>query len=109
MCRTWLWQRRSLPAGEVADPSYALRGKRLQVRGRKERDRRSLNQLARASLVVGGTLAAASILRRVLKARTGYPTWERPPYGELPHQVLIVGGGFAGYMAPQVRCVLGCN
>ena len=84
VCRTWLWRRCSIPAGEVADPSYALRGKRLQVRGRKERDRRSLNQLARASLVVGGTLAAASILRRVLKARTGYPSWERPPYRSCP-------------------------
>jgi NADH dehydrogenase len=65
-----------------------------------------LNQLARASLVVGGTLAAASILRRVLKARTGYPSWERPPYGELPHQVLIVGGGFAGYMTAKTLCDL---
>jgi hypothetical protein len=86
---------------------FAARASRSEG-GRSETEG-SLNQLARASLVVGGTLAAASILRGVLKARTRYLPWERSPYGGLPHQVLIVGGGFAGYMAPQVRCVLGCN
>jgi NADH:ubiquinone reductase (H+-translocating) len=45
-------------------------------------------------------------LRRVLKARTRYPPWERSPYGESPNQVLIVGGGFAGYMAAKTLCDL---
>jgi NADH dehydrogenase len=66
----------------------------------------SLNQLARAGLVVGGTLAAVSVLRRALKSRTRYAPWERPPYGKFPHQVLIVGGGFAGYMVAKTLCEL---
>jgi NADH:quinone reductase (non-electrogenic) len=64
----------------------------------------SLNQLARTSLVVGGTVAAVSILKRAVKARTRYEPRERPTYGEFPHQVLVVGGGFAGYMAAKTLC-----
>jgi NADH dehydrogenase len=65
-----------------------------------------LNQLARTSLVVGGTVAAVSILRRVIKPRTRDAPRERLTYGEFPHQVLIVGGGFAGYMAAKTLCEL---
>jgi NADH:ubiquinone reductase (H+-translocating) len=83
---------------------FAARGSRSE--GGRSETGGSLNQLARASLVVGGTLAAASILRRILKARTRYPPWESSPYGGLPHQVLIVGGGFAGYMAAKNICDL---
>jgi NADH dehydrogenase len=64
----------------------------------------SLNQLARTSLVVGGTVAAVSILKRAMKARTRYEPRERPTYGEFPHRVLVVGGGFAGYMAAKTLC-----
>jgi NADH dehydrogenase len=64
----------------------------------------SLNQLARTSLVVGGTVAAVSILKRAVKARTRDAPWERPTYGEFPKKVLVVGGGFAGYMAAKTLC-----
>jgi NADH dehydrogenase len=64
----------------------------------------ALNQLARTSLVVGGTVAAVSILRRALKPRTRYVPRERPTYGAFPNRVLIVGGGFAGYMAAKTLC-----
>jgi len=89
--------------GEGADGldpmRFAAGGSRSEAGG-------SLNQLARTSLVVGGTVAAVSVLRRVLKARTRYPPWEKVPYGEFPHKVLIVGGGFAGYMAAKTLCEL---
>jgi NADH dehydrogenase len=51
--------------------------------------------------VVGGAAAAVSVLRRTLKPRTRYAPSERVPYGEFPHKVLVVGGGFAGYMAAK--------
>ena len=66
----------------------------------------SLNQLARTSLVVGGTLAAVSILKRAMRVRTSCRRRERPPYGEFPKKVLVVGGGFAGYMAAKTLCDL---
>ena len=66
----------------------------------------SFNQLARISLVVGGTAAAVSVLRRALKPRTRYAPWEKVPYGEFPHKVLVAGGGFAGYMAARALCDL---
>jgi NADH:ubiquinone reductase (H+-translocating) len=83
---------------------FAAGGSRFEA-GRSETGG-SLNQLARTSLVVGGTVAAVSILRRALKARTRNPPWEKSPYGEFPHKVLIVGGGFAGYMAAKTLCDL---
>ncbi len=64
----------------------------------------SLNQLARTSLVVGGTLAAVSVLRKVIKPRAGYAPRERLTYGAFPNRVLVVGGGFAGYMAAKTLC-----
>jgi NADH dehydrogenase len=66
----------------------------------------ALNQLARTSLVVGGTVAAVSILRRALTPRTRYVPRERLTYGAFPNRVLIVGGGFAGYMAAKTLCDL---
>jgi NADH dehydrogenase len=66
----------------------------------------SLNQLARTSLVVGGTVAAVSILKRAMKVRTRYKPREKPTYGEFPKKVLVVGGGFAGYMAAKTLCEL---
>jgi NADH:ubiquinone reductase (H+-translocating) len=65
-----------------------------------------LNQLARISLVVGGTAAAVSVLRRAFKPRPRYAPWEKMPYGEFPHKVLVAGGGFAGYMAAKTLCDL---
>jgi len=66
----------------------------------------SLDQIARISLVVGGTAAAVSVLRRALKPRTRYAPWEKVPYDEFPHKVLVAGGGFAGYMAAKTLCDL---
>ena len=63
-----------------------------------------MNQLARTSLVVGGTLAAVSVLRKVIKPRAGYAPRERLAYGAFPNRVLVVGGGFAGYMAAKTLC-----
>ena len=65
-----------------------------------------MNQLARISLVVGGTAAAVSVFRRALKPRTRYAPWEKVPYGKFPHKVLVAGGGFAGYMAAKTLCEL---
>jgi NADH dehydrogenase len=66
----------------------------------------SLNQLARTSLVVGGTLAAVSVLRKVIRPRAGYAPRERLTYSAFPNRVLVVGGGFAGYMAAKTLCDL---
>jgi NADH dehydrogenase len=65
-----------------------------------------LNQLARISLVVGGTAAAVSVLRRALIPRTRYAPGENVPYGKFPLKVLVAGGGFAGYMAAKALCDL---
>jgi NADH dehydrogenase len=64
----------------------------------------SLNQFARTSLVVGGTVAAVNILKRAMKVRTRYKPREKPTYGEFPMKVLVVGGGFAGFMAAKTLC-----
>jgi NADH:ubiquinone reductase (H+-translocating) len=66
----------------------------------------SFNQLARISLVVGGTVAAGSVLRRALRPPPRRAPWEKVPYGEFPHKVLVAGGGFAGYMAAKTLCDL---
>ena len=63
-----------------------------------------MNQFARTSLVVGGTVAAVNILKRAMKVRTRYKPREKPTYGEFPKKVLVVGGGFAGFMAAKTLC-----
>ena len=63
-----------------------------------------MNQFARTSLVVGGTVAAVNILKRAMKVRTRYKPREKPTYGEFPMKVLVVGGGFAGFMAAKTLC-----
>ena len=65
-----------------------------------------MNQLARISLVVGGTVAAVSVVRRALKPRPEHPPWEKRTYGAFQNRVLVVGGGFAGYMAAKTLCDL---
>jgi len=59
--------------------------------------------------VVGGTAAAVSVLRRALKPQLRYAPWEKVPYSEFPHKVLVAGGGFAGYMAAKTLCELTDN
>src|SRR5215216_5055049 len=92
-------------AGGLTSP--ALRGGSLQVReaGRCETGG-SLDQLARTSLAVGATVAAVSVLRRAMKPRPGHAPSEKPTYGAFPNRVLVVGGGFAGYMAAKTLCDL---
>src|SRR5215216_7923826 len=92
-------------AGELI--SRALRGGSFQVReaGRCETGG-SLDQLARTSLVVGATVAAVSVLRRAMKPRPGHAPSEKPTYGAFPNRVLVVGGGFAGYVAAKTLCDL---
>jgi len=65
-----------------------------------------LNQIARISLVVGGMLAAMSVLRRGLKVRPRHTPWDKATYGAFLNKVLVVGGGFAGYMAAKTLCEL---
>ena len=65
-----------------------------------------MNRLANAGLAVGGAVAAARALRRVLEPRPRYAPWEKPPYEEFPNRVLVLGGGFGGYTAAQTLCGL---
>src|SRR5215210_3061463 len=60
----------------------------------------------KAGLAVGGAAVAAMALRKALEPRPRYAPWERPPYGEFPKKVLVVGGGFAGYTAAKTLCDL---
>jgi NADH:ubiquinone reductase (H+-translocating) len=65
-----------------------------------------MNRLLKACLAVGGAAVAAEALRKALEPRPRYAPWERPPYGEFPKKVLVVGGGFAGYTAAKTLCEL---
>ena len=65
-----------------------------------------MNRLAKAGLVAGGAVAAVGALRRVLEPQPKYAPWEKPPYGEFPNRVLVLGGGFGGYSAAQTLCGL---
>jgi hypothetical protein len=58
-----------------------------------------MNRLLKGALAVGGGALAAGTLRRAVLSgsRQRYEPWERQPYHEFPHRVLILGGGFAGY------------
>jgi NADH:ubiquinone reductase (H+-translocating) len=68
-----------------------------------------LPRLAKAGLAVGGAVAAVGALRRVLEPRPRYAPWEKPPYGEFPNRVLVLGGGFGGYTAAHTLCNLTRN
>jgi NADH dehydrogenase len=65
-----------------------------------------VNKLLKGGLAVGGVVAAVSALRRAMEPRPRYAPWERPPYREFTHKVLVVGGGFGGYTAAQTLCNL---
>ncbi len=66
-----------------------------------------MSRLLKGALVAGGGAVAAGVLKRTLGAsRPRYEPWERRPYREFPHKVLVVGGGFAGYNAVERLCKL---
>jgi NADH:ubiquinone reductase (H+-translocating) len=65
-----------------------------------------MNRLLKTGLAVVGAAVAAGALRKALEPRPRYAPWERPPYGEFPKKVLVVGGGFAGYTAAKTLCDL---
>ena len=65
-----------------------------------------MNKLLKTGLAVGGAAVAARVLRKAFEPRPRYAPWERPPYGEFPNRVLVVGGGFAGYTAAKTLCDL---
>lgn len=60
-----------------------------------------MKRLLKGALAVGGGAAGVAVLRRTLfrGARRRYEAWERRPYREFAHRVLVAGGGFAGYNA----------
>ena len=67
-----------------------------------------MNGLLKGALAIGGGAAGVALLRRTLfpGPRRRYEAWERMPYKDFPHKVLVVGGGFAGYNAVAKLCRL---
>ncbi len=63
-----------------------------------------MNGLAKGGLALGGLIAGTMALRRALNPQPRYAPWEKPPYGEFEHKVLVVGGGFGGYTVAQDVC-----
>jgi NADH:ubiquinone reductase (H+-translocating) len=65
-----------------------------------------MNRLLKTGLAVVGAAVAAGAFRNAFGSGRKYAPWERPPYGEFPNKVLVVGGGFAGYTAAKTLCEL---
>jgi len=65
-----------------------------------------MNRLLKGALAVGGGAVGAEMLRRALfkGPQLRYEPWERAPFRDFPHRVLIIGGGFAGYTAAKELC-----
>src|ERR687889_139008 len=65
-----------------------------------------MNGLLKGALVAGGGAIGAEIVRRAVFSgvQPRYEPWERPPFRDFPHKVLILGGGFAGYTAAKQLC-----
>src|SRR5215218_8962177 len=64
--------------------------------------------LLKGALVAGGGAVGVEVLRRTFfpGPRRRYESWERVPYKDFSHKVLVVGGGFAGYNAVAKLCRL---
>ena len=58
-----------------------------------------MNKLLKGSFTVVCGAVAVEAVRRLVnsKPQPKYDPWERSPYKEFSHRVLVVGGGFAGY------------
>ena len=65
-----------------------------------------MNRLLKIGLALGGATVAARALRKAFEPRPRYAPWEKPPYTEFPHKVLVLGGGFAGFTAAETLCDL---
>ena len=65
-----------------------------------------MNRLLKTGLAVVGAAVVAGALRNAFGSGRKYAPWARPPYGEFPNKVLVVGGGFAGYTAAKTLCEL---
>ena len=63
-----------------------------------------MNGLVKGSLALGGVAVGISVLKRALNPRPRYAPWEKPRYEQFDKKVLIVGGGFGGYMAATKLC-----
>jgi NADH dehydrogenase len=63
-----------------------------------------MNGLLKGALAIGGGAVGVEVLRRTLLPKARYEPWERKPYKDFPHKVLVVGGGFAGYNAVEKLC-----
>ena len=63
-----------------------------------------MNGLAKGGLALGGMVVGMMALKRALNPRPRYAPWEKPPYGEFDHKVLVVGGGFGGYTTATDVC-----
>jgi NADH dehydrogenase len=63
-----------------------------------------MDRLLKGGLAFGGTVLALGALRRVLNPSPRYAPWEKPPYGDFEHKILVVGGGFGGFTAAKEIC-----
>ena len=65
-----------------------------------------MNKTLKRGLAIGGGVLALETLRRIIKFKPDprYEPWERIPYREFEHKVLILGGGFGGYTAAKTLC-----
>lgn len=67
-----------------------------------------MNRLLKGALAVGGGVVGMEMLRRMVLEGTQprYQPWERAPFRDFPHKILIIGGGFGGYTAAKELCRL---
>ncbi|MGB3634433.1 MAG: NAD(P)/FAD-dependent oxidoreductase [Rubrobacteraceae bacterium] len=67
-----------------------------------------MNKLAKGGMAVGGGLLALEGMRRLFRVqpKPRYEPWERKPFREFEHKVLVLGGGFGGYNAAINLCKL---
>ena len=67
-----------------------------------------MDKLVKGTLAFGGIIGAAGIARRVARRvrNPRYQPWEKMPYREFPHKILVLGGGFGGYTAAKNICRL---